>query len=420
MNKYILIGSVSGIGGWQLYTEARYNYLKNDCDVYIVSPSINAMQLSGFEEEKILIVPEIFMPTYVYTKKQIFRIIKKIGKTINIDKSDGLFIEATTIAATMWGELLAKTYGGVCYSYILQSHIDCLSKEEKKFLKFKYDNNLLSGMATQTIPEIFKDFYDPQGDVRFLSASWESPLSDTKKQIEFLESLKNDADTKIIGYFGNLAKPHFKKLCEFVRSYCDNRPDRKFVFLSIGSSNDKSSEEVQYKSCKLNNCISYNIPSVYPVPHTYFEYMDVCIASWGCSVVAARAGVSTIRLIDDVDIKPQGIMGVTIIKMPFNDIPPCSESLEMLLDNILIENKYQNIEFVFPNTDNKARQKKISDTLKPFVRDAQSIGYYDVFNIKCCGGRKNNLIKLMNNAFGISITNKIVKLIKILKSMMKK
>ena len=136
MNKYILIGSVSGIGGWQLYTQARYKYLKNDYDVYVISSSIDPIQLTGFDNEKILCIPEIFRPIYIYNRKQTDYILNQFAAGIDLKKNDDIFIEASTISTTMWGELLAKTYEGICYSYILHSHIDYLSKEEKEFFKY--------------------------------------------------------------------------------------------------------------------------------------------------------------------------------------------------------------------------------------------------------------------------------------------
>lgn len=414
MDKYILIGSVSGIGGWQLYTEARAEYLtQNGIETFIISEfnPDSPIKLKGFEKQKIIFCDELFRPIYIYSTKQIERTVEYIISKISYEPSDKIYIEATNIATTLWGEIFAKRTNGVCCSYILQSHIYNISQQEQVFLKHKYDDNSLFGMSKLTIPDIFKGYLDVKDDVRELLASWKPPISDEKEIIEDLDTIKDDII--VIGYFGNLNKPHFLKLCEFLRQYVHKHSDKRFAFLSIGSSADGLPELEQKKlSTCVDNCLCINIPSLYPVPKTYFDYMDVCLGSWGSSTTAAKAGAISIRLVDDVDIIPHGIIGITLLKKPYYENPRCKESLEELLDKILFEKKYKGVvpSLEENKNDNNAMQKHIQVTLMNSMNNSKR-EYYDISQIRPYGW-KNIGLMLSNRIIGVNLTKRIVKLLK--------
>ena len=416
MKKYLLIGDATGIGGWQLYCGARIEYLSqfSDIVVYMVCSykDTSEIRIKGFQKAKLINMSAVFRAPYVYTNKEKRKIWERIKEKISYSQEDEVFIEATNITTSLWGEMIAEKTRGTCFAYILQSWIGRLTENEKAFIKFKYDNHLIAGMSKQTLRDMLKGYYDVGDDTRELAAWWGAPICEEGELSERIKPYVENKDTKVIGYFGNLAKPHFNKLCDFLKQYCQERKERSFLFVSIGSSKNGNAEEFQKETLmNISNLISVNIPSMYPVPIKNFQAMDVCIASWGSASAAALAKIITIRLLDDNDIVPQGILGITISKRPFSEQPNCKESLNELLDEILFENRYTREEIKVSSIgfDEKKRQQDIQETINPFSNVPKM--YYDITRIKC-KGIKNYTIRLLNTILGIEGTDTLITMLR--------
>ncbi len=421
MKKYILMGQIADIGGWQLYMEARTDYLlKNGIDVYLVSihnDKKDKLKLQLFEKTKHLCYPEVHMPPLAYNKRQQHTILDNLLSFINYQKGDEVFIEATDMWLSMWGELLAKRTVGKSFSYLLHSHIENISIDTKRFFQFKYQHNLLAGMSEKTLPELFDDYLTiPLNDERRLFAVPRDSLSDEND----LQQLTNELNTlklegtKIICYFGNLTKPHFSELCTFLVDYFAKHNSNRFIFLTVGSSSKGKAEALQ-KSLeqKCVNCKSINVPSRYPVPRELFANINVCIASWGCSEDAARARAITIRLLDDKTIIPQGIMGITLKGDRFYMEKPSGEQLEKVLDDVLFMDKYSvdEIENLYEPRDYIEYNKIADKMMKPFEMGSE--GYYDINLIQSIN-RRVSIERITNCLFGSKATLKLIEVAKII------
>ena len=130
--KYVIMGQLSGIGGWQLYIEARAEYLeKRGYDVYLISISKNKdIKLSSLAKHKKLCIPEVHMPPASYTKKQQKRILEVIYSFLGNDDIE-MTIESTDMKLAMWGEIIAKHYHARNYSYLLHSHFPQQNRYER-------------------------------------------------------------------------------------------------------------------------------------------------------------------------------------------------------------------------------------------------------------------------------------------------
>lgn len=418
MKKYVLIGNASGIGGWQLYNEARICYLSKvhpDYKLYLIcsSESDRNIKLKGFFKAKVIYCGKAFRPPYIYSEKQKKKIFDQLITSLEYAEGDEVFVESTNIDTSIWGEMIAQRTNGTNYSYVLQSYIPEISKSKQQFMKYKYDRGLLSGMSKLTVPDILKGECEVGEDVRMLRASWNPPLCDDGDLPEEIgKYLSEKNNVKVIGYFGNLTKPNFLKLCSFIEDYCQKRADMQFLFLSIGSSGDHKSEDTQLAiNENVKNCRSFNIPSLYPVPRSFFKKMDCCIASWGSSSTAARAGTISVRLTDDVGLEPHGIIGVNLLKEPYYEQPKCGKDLAELLDEILIEGKYKQDHYCddISEADNEERQKLIDITLNAFNREKTPP--YDVSRIKCVGMR-DRMRKISNCLIGTKKSSKLFKYVK--------
>lgn len=415
--KYIILGPSRGIGGWQLYVDARHQHCVDlGYDTYVLSSdeSMNlSVQLLSLKKGKIINLPELTYPFFVFSKWQIKRVINVIKKAIDYNSYDNVFIESTCMSYTMWGEIFAKELKAVNYGFILSSHIENTSRDVQRFFEFKYDQHLLSGQTEITLVGLFTGYKNVDNYKRGLNASWGPPICDFREDCQvYIEEFRKakEKEIKIVGYFGSLNKPHFKPLCVELRRYFDNHKDSNFLFVSIGSSTFSISEKYQAEIMeKSSNVYCFNIPTLYPVPCDFFNLMDVCIASWGSANAAARVNKRVIRLMDDVNVIPQGIIGVTLRVNPFYKQPIGDESLEELLDNIFYGNNYEGVEFAYDVVnhapdENEKKQCIIDDTMKPFVRVVDE--YYDMGLIKS-RSKLDKIESILCRCLGARITIRI-------------
>lgn len=420
MKKYILIGEASGIGGWQIYGDGRVAFLKKmGVEVYVItSVTFNSeIKLQYFKECHLLRCNHVFHRFTGYPLRDIKKISNDILSFIDYKKEDEVFIEATSINSSLWAEYLSKATQGVSFCYLLHSHIEDVSVQEKKFFWFKYNQHLLAGMTYLTLQDLFQNFKILDKDNSFaFKADGRSPINDENTLLEEtnkIESLKSE-NYKIVGYFGTLNKPHVIPLCKRLHDFFTLHSADKFLLILIGSSTKGEVEKVitnMYCGRVEVKCII--IPELFPVPRKVFELMDVCIGSWGCARNAASTGVKTIRLMGDTDIIAQGIVGITLRNKTYYDLPAGEEQLEDYLDNILYKKAYDgivsNAETSFP--DYELMQHKINNFIHLFDRDPKQHNYYEVEKIGCLS-KLDYIHKFMFCIIGIELGEKILMLLK--------
>lgn len=394
MRKYILFGPAYGIGGWQLYINARCKHLyENNIDFYLIFPPETGgdkIKLEYISKAKKYSLEQI--EPYWYSRHHVNDIIKKILSYIDYHDGDDVFIESTCIIYSFWGELLAKATHGQNFCYLLHSHTKGFPLAWKKFFSYKYDQDLIAGQTEITIPDLFEGYRKvSKENSRPIYAQWEGPIcedrEDCKNYILHLKDYKNSG-CKIIGYFGVLRKPHFLLLCDFMVKYCNDHQSQKFLFVAIGSSGETKPED---KLCEIPrntvNCEVYNIPEMYPIPREIFELLDVCLASWGSSAHAATVCHRTIRIYDDVNLIPHGIIGINL-QEPYHLHRPVESTMEELFDEILFGGNYKDIEYIEPKciTTSSGGHEKIDLDMKPFVDRVNGRKYYNIFSMPFNGG----------------------------------
>lgn len=418
--KYIIFGGTQGIGGFQLYTAARFCHLKSlsyDTYVFDMGGNVNGIKILDLKKENCFFVREFCIPPYCLNRSQIEKVAQKVKYNIEYTKGDEIFIEACSLPYALWGEVLSEAMEGVCFAYILSSHTENVPRDLQKFCSFKYDQHLLAGQTDITLPDLFNGYRNVDEDKRGLLASWPRPICDNREDCTDIINtliLYKEEGYKVIGYFGTLNKPHFVKICRQVESYVRKHKNKLFLFVSIGSSFDKKSEKEQYKiKHNCHNCEVLNIPELYPVPKTLLEPIDVCLGSWGSASVAALGCKRVIRLMDDVEVVPQGIIGITLRKTPYYKLPVGKESLEQLLDNVLWGDNYKDVGYEEPVyiDKNDSQQVVIDNFMKPFKHNLNDVDYYNVSQIMP-NSLSRGLMGISTRVLGVNMTLCLRKLAK--------
>ncbi len=391
--KYILFGPAYGIGGWQLYINARCKHLIENkidsCLIYPPDTGGDKIKLDYIAKMKRVSLEQI--EPYWYRKKQISNTIMALLDAIEYRNGDEVFIESTCIIYSFWGELIAEATRGQNFCYLLHSHTKGFPVAWQKFFSFKYDQGLIAGQTEITLPDLFEGFREIKGGNRAIYAQWEDPICDEREDCaEYMNLLRRHMEQgyKIIGYFGVLRKPHFMLLCDFMVHYSKRYAEHKFLFVAIGSSGESDPEQKLYEIPEeSDNCEVYNIPEMYPIPRGIFQMLDICLASWGSSVHAATACERTIRIYDDVHLIPQGVIGINLHE-PYHMQPPVNDNLDSLFDEILFGANYKGITYVLPEhvTMSSGGHSVIDSKMQPFVERDDGKIYYDIHSIPFNGG----------------------------------
>jgi hypothetical protein len=188
------------------------------------------------------------------------------------------------------------------------------------------------------------------------------------------------------------------------------------MFLTIGSSSYGKAEKMQKKiEQKSNNCVCLNIAEQYPIPKAIFKVMDVCIASWGCSDDASRAKAITIRLLNDKNVTPQGIMGITLTGPNYYLSPPINKTIPEMLDDILFKKIYSpnDIQQLGETKDYIKYNKLEDEIIRPFEKRDVPIQYYDISEIQYINKRVA-IEKVLVRIFGIKLTLKVIDILKLM------
>jgi hypothetical protein len=413
--KYLIFGGIHGIGGFQLYTAARYQHVKNlGYETFVIGSEgqPNDVKLKDLKSDHCFSLGELCIPPYCCRTSQINHLSEKVKKIVSYKEGDEIFIEACSLPYALWGEIFSKSMNGVCFAYILSSHTENIPRDIQKYCSFKYDNELIAGQTDITLPDLFKGFRDIADDKRGLQASWSSPICDSREDcVNYISAIRDykTKSYKIIGYFGTLNKPHFIKICEQIEDYARTHSNGKILFLTVGSSQSGKSEKRQLLVNKnTTNCDVLNIPELYPVPITVFSLMDVCLASWGSAGLASYGCDRVVRLLDDVDVVPQGIIGVTLREKPYYKQPVGNESLFEILDNVLFGDNYcgtTKIPFVYVDKSEE-RHNQIDAFLRPFTYNIKEFKYYDINSIKIASSSKR-ILSFCCHIIGINATLKM-------------
>lgn len=413
--KYLIFGGIQGIGGFQLYTAARFQHVKHlGFEVFVFSSDGQSdnVKLKELKSDHCFSLSELCIPPYCCRANQRNHLSEKVKKMVSYKEDDEIFIEACSLPYALWGEIISKSMKGVCFAYLLSSHTENTPRDIQKYCSFKYDKKLIAGQTNITLPDLFKGFRDIANDKRGLPASWSSPICDSREDcLSYLSSIKEykTKGYKIVGYFGTLNKPHFIKVCQQIEEYSRSHSENKLLFISVGSSQSGKIEKRQLQVNKNSpNCEVLNIPELYPVPIAIFSLMDVCLASWGSAGTASYGCERVIRLMDDVDVVPQGIIGVTLREKPYYKQPIGNESLFEILDNVLFGDNYSGI-IKIPSVyvdKSEERHNQIDAFLKPFTYNMKEFEYYDINLIKISSFSKR-IISFCCHTIGINATLKL-------------
>lgn len=412
MKKYVILGQLFGIGGWQMYINNKLIYCEQEgWDIYALSTGITSSK--NFDYLPLLakyrfnnFIEFAFTPSSL-TSKQRLSVINRVKKMINFHCEDQIIFESTTEKLLLWTELLANTMNAKSICVNVKNRFHTYNSDFTNFFLFKKERGEFLMMINNGFHDLFSGFKDyPISENQVVSPlTYNVFYDDLKDYSEYLRVKKYDF---IIGTIGWLDKPYYHELGHQIKIFANRYTDKKTLFIIIGSSM-KGNIENEYRELFVNieNVDVEFMGSMHPIPSNLVRIFDVCIASYGCAVIADKLNVKTIMMHDDDDI-PLGIMGYTLKKWPYvlNRTNTEKQIFEVLTD-ILIKKVCLNATHLSSNygVDSINEAKKHFEFLD---KSSQNKEYYNVLNIHEPSKRKRQIV-FLSKIIGMKNITKIMR-----------
>lgn len=379
MKKYVfIVPTVANMGGAQMYIRNKVLWLRqHGWEVDVIVAQGGTAKLSELQEFDYA-VPELAFVILNYPDKKKTKVIDAIVKRIGSDRKDETVIESTCISETLWAEAVAKRIGAKHISYLLQEENIISNKGVQDFFMFKLRRKELFGILDTSLAKMFAPFHPipPQESYMLIAYCTNVEADIDSPYIRQVDTLEHDY---VIGMLSRLEKPFVIPAISNFCQYAQSHLDKKFLFLLMGNAPKGGGLLNQIQELIKKGASNVSVIAtgyLYPVPTKLLEQCDAFFTSAGSSWTCERSGVPTIS-IDGNDFKPIGILGRTTMNSLFRDGNEPPLDFSMLMDQILIEQKYKKEPSKY-----KDGLPDFSDHMKSLEETAPEKEYYDVESIK--------------------------------------
>lgn len=376
MKKYIILtGAIGGMGGAEMYTNNKCQYLKSQGWETSVFFFLNRpIIIKELEEYKNNYVYELRYGYYYWSKKQRETIIERLCD--GLTKDDTVIVESQLINLTYWGEMIANKIGAKHVLNCMEERIPPLTQNEAKFLEFKVKRREILNAD----PKSYKRYFGDKMKEEYLA--YQNPLNPLCSNVlvddDSIEIPVIVEDAMTILSLGRLDKPYIVPMLNELLVFIHNNKKRRFNIVFVGGSPDGMVEEhirkLFYTLSNVNICLC---GYMFPIPTKLMRKVDVAIASANSVLVSANFGIPTIS-VDARDFNAIGVYGYTTINKFFRDSEPV-QSIGDLLHQVLILNKYPRKSPIV------APENQLETVFKPQLEYALNDKYpqeaYDVMSI---------------------------------------
>lgn len=311
MDVYIIMtASITKVGGAQLYTNSKKNYLESHgYKVDVISFKTGNVMINDLVRYQEHIYDELeFLPEY-YSKREQDKILNRLAN-IYKDVSGKIVIESHNTTLHVWGELLACRLKAKHIVYEITERSKC-KKELFPFFRFKYERGEMAGIQDSSLQYYFQNLMSvPVSSRNCLTAYY------TTKQVDDVpfnvNSIPKASLMCTIGMLGRLDKPFILESANQIKNYVERDAGNKYTVIIIGGQKEGRSirNKIEYLFKDVSNVSLVFTGFLFPIPRLLLNMIDIGISSSGSVLSMAEEGVPTIA-IDAHDMQPLGVYGIT-------------------------------------------------------------------------------------------------------------
>ncbi len=325
---------VCDIGGMQLYTSRKIEYLKSQGWTPLVffyrSGDIEIDNLKIYSQNHIQDLRFCVGNVSESARK---KVLKQIGKFVN-DAQD-VIVESCCLALGTWGEYIASNFQGKHILYIIDEIISQPTPKMYEFLEFKANQKLLYCIKQKVLADVFKNKFNLDEFVLRAAGASSNNISDSFNPI--VSEIPDGIPT--ILSLGRLDKPYIGYLFDSIVRFVNSNPERKFNFVIVGDTPIHGAKQgLLSKFENIENVNIFDLGFLWPIPRQLFSKVNVALGSAGSIMLCNRQGVPSIA-IDVNDYEAIGVYGQNTSNTLFRDENDPVETIIDWLNLILIENK---------------------------------------------------------------------------------
>lgn len=400
MKHYIILTpSISNMGGSEMFTANKVQYLQNngwDVRVFFANPH-GEIKIEALRQFSMNLIPEIGFAFYYINKRTRYKIINRICEGVSCD--DETIIESHLLVQGYWGELIAKACNGRNILNAMEENIKPLSNNEAAFVEFKLKRMEILNASIKSFHRYFNDKYKEEYS-SYTHDLMRAYCSNVTTNDDAFECGLSPANYNIMS-IGRLDKPYILPMFGEIANFAKKNSRDKMNVIVIGGSPDGGVEnKIKMLFSDIKNITLYFYGYLFPIPTKLLQQADVSIAMANSVLVTSDLGIPTIVL-DIHDLQPIGIYGRTTTNQFSRDNEPI-QRIPVLLNDVLIEHKYNKIAPKAIDINEEldkvyGKQIKFLD-----LSMSQDNIYYDVEKVFSCWHNfvyqiKYILIKLVNN-----------------------
>lgn len=397
--KYIFITmTISGMGGAEQYLNNKVKYLKNKgYEVFVLSGLLREILIEALREYENFVLPALMYSPFFFSDSEVEKTLAKAIDFIQFGEEDVCLIESTSIAASEWAEMLAKTLSCKHVIFNLQESHN-YSSEEKDFLRFKLDHKELSGITKDSVRMMIPNYsfeYEPWMHIKAYCSNVVDDCED-----KYSSLLWPDADITF-GSIGRLEKSCVSPIIDQIIRYADLNKSKKINVLMIGGSKERRViNRIKDRLSSHDNCNLVITGLIYPIPRSLVNNTDIFISTAGSAAVSYYENKPTIK-VHPFSGKPIGILGYSYVfgKASMYDVCENQSILDMI-EQIL----EGDIKIEYQSDYNKSYLDQMEQEFNRQIEIAswENGTYYDTRNLKPIRNMNSIAYLLIGKAFGSS------------------
>ncbi len=318
-NYCILTLQVSNLGGAQLYTLRRANYLiSKGYNVKIIACIHDNFILENeFKNIPLLIIPEFTKPVFSIKKTKRDYLLKKTSE-FAAKQGKGTIIESHTLFTSVWGELLADSLKGKHITYLLnENKIDNFPFSHiQDFFQWKFKRGELIGVSDVSLSIIFGDLYDPKLN-NFVNVPFDEKELNEKTKPDFLNQIPDNSF--VIGTISRLSKGYIDNLIISTIKLSDEFKEIHFCLIIGGDDPEKHIlENLKNKYISKDNFSVLFTGYIKQLGRDIFKRIDIFVGMGTAAVNSISQKCATIT-IDPRTNLASGIFGINSFNFAYSE-----------------------------------------------------------------------------------------------------
>ena len=403
--KFILFtGTIARVGGAQMYVKNKINYMRSlGWEVYVFSALDGPILINGLSDFKETIIPELYQYPGLVRKN---KIIKMIMDTIGYaeESSEEILIESNAIPISCWAEIIAEKLKAKHFMFLLDEHLE-YSEEYYEFVKFKFDRKEIAVIKEKLVKKLLRDRVDVNDPERYiLRAVCTNVVEDTKD--ERFDGIDYSKFDYTFCSLGRLNKEYIPSVIEGFEKFALKHPEKNLCCIFIGDQPENfvpdMKKVITERLGKISNISLRMIGYVYPVPLSFFQNIDIGVATSGSASLFWKQDVVTISM-DVYDNYPIGVLGYTTKNTMIREKEQ-KYDLDVLIEKILFQNYLKNHHYSAPN--NNSTEFWFNQHFTFIEQSESQKEYYDVSGIKIMSVR-DKMKRFLFGMFGVRNCQKI-------------